>query len=89
MDGMNTLGFGKTWTLVIGYAELLGVVGLLLGLWHNPIKNASVLWLFPFAIGAVMVHFAHNDYRDFYDALMACLISLVLLSTDKHFRVIL
>jgi hypothetical protein len=66
---------------------LLGVVGFLLGLWNHPIKNASVLWLFPFAIGALMVHFAHNDYHDSYDALMVCRISLILLLTDKHFKV--
>lgn len=89
MEGMQSLGFNKTWTLAIGIGELLGVIGLLARLWMHEIKNASVLWLFPFAIGALMVHFAHHDYQDFFDALWGCIIAVFLLATDKHFRILL
>lgn len=89
MEGMNDLGFNKTWTLLIGYAELIGLFALVAGLWYRPAKNAAVLWLFPFAIGALMVHFAHNDYQYFYGAFFGCVSSVVLLVTDKHFRVVL
>lgn len=89
MDGMDDLGFNTTWTLLIGYGELFGVFALVAGLWYRPVKNAAVLWLFPFAIGALMVHFAHNDYQYFYGALFGCISSVVLLATDKHFRVVL
>lgn len=87
MDSMNSLGFGKTWTLVIGYAELLGWLALIAGIWFHQFKNAAVLWLFPFAIGALMVHFAHNEYKYFYSALLGCICSVILLLTDKHFRI--
>lgn len=89
MEGMQSFGFGKTWTLLIGYGELLGVIGLIVGLWYHEVKNASVLWLFPFAVGALMVHFAHNDYIDFYDALFGCVAAVLILITDKYFKLIL
>ena len=89
MEGMEHFGFNKTWALLIGYGELLGVVGLIAGLWYHEVRNAAVLWLFPFAVGALMVHFAHHDYSDFRGALFGCIASVVLLATDKHFRIIL
>jgi len=89
MEGMLSLGFNKTWTIAIGIGELLGVVGLLAGLWIHEIKNASVLWLFLFATGALMVHFAHHDYQDFYDALWGCIAAVILLATDRNFKIIL
>lgn len=89
MENMKMLGFGEIWTLLIGYGELLGVVGLFIGLWYHKVKNASVLWLFLFAVGALMVHFAHNDYQYFYGALFGSITSILLLLTDKHFRIVL
>lgn len=89
MEGMEAFGFGKAWTLFIGYAELAGVIGLLAGLWYHQVKNFAVIWLFFFAIGALMVHFAHHDYVDFYDALSGCVAAIVILGTDKYFRVTL
>ena len=86
MVGMLSFGFDKTWTLLIGYGELLGVVGLLVGIWYHEVKNLAVLWLFPFAVGALMVHFAYDDYQTFYGALFGCIASVVLLATDKHFK---
>lgn len=87
MEGMAALGFNKRWTLAIGYAELIGVVGLLAGLLIHESKNAAVLFLFPFSVGALMVHFAHGDYNDYYDALFCTILSVVLLVTDEHFSV--
>lgn len=89
INNMEHLGFDIRWTLFIGYAELLGVAGLIAGLWVHEVKNASVLWLFAFAIGALMVHFAHHEYKHFYGALFGCIASVVLLATDKHFKIIL
>ncbi|MBO6588678.1 MAG: DoxX family protein [Muricauda sp.] len=89
MDNMSNFGFGKIWTLFIGYGELLGVIGLVVGLWRHQVKNLSTLWLFPFAIGALITHFAHHDYEYFYTALYCCVASMVLLATDKNFKIIL
>lgn len=89
MENMSNFGFGKIWTLFIGYGELLGVIGLLVGFWMHKVKNLSTLWLLPFAIGALITHFAHNDYEYFYTALYCCIACMVLLVTDKNFKVIL
>jgi RsiW-degrading membrane proteinase PrsW (M82 family) len=88
MENMRDFGFGKIWTLFIGYGELLGVLGLIVGICHNQVKNLSTLWLFPFAIGALMVHFAYNDYKHFYTALFCCITCFVLLITDKNFKIV-
>jgi len=87
MEGMEAFGFGRTWTLLIGYGELLGLTGLIAGLWYRPIKNAAVLWLFPFAVGALMVHFSHHEYEHYYGALNGCVGSILLLATDRHFSI--
>lgn len=89
MTSMSSLGFDKTWTLLIGYGELIGLIGLLVGIWFHEVKNGAVLWLFPFAIGALMVHFAHQEYQYFYAALFGCISSVVLLATDKYFKIVL
>src|SRR5687768_8485242 len=87
MKGMEAFGFGKTWTLLIGYAEFIGVIGLIVGLWVHQIANASVIFLFLFAVGALMVHLAHRDYSDYYEALLGCICALTLLATDKFFKI--
>ncbi|MFV9550445.1 DoxX family protein [Algibacter sp. PT7-4] len=89
MENMSNFGFGKTWTLSIGYGELLGVIGLVIGFWMHKAKNLSTLWLLPFAIGALTTHFAHNDYEYFYTSLYCCIACMTLLVTDKNFKVIL
>jgi FtsH-binding integral membrane protein len=89
MDGMESLGFNKTWTLCIGFGELIGIIALFAGLWNHHLKNAAVIYLLLFAVGALMVHFAHKDYEDFYDALFGAIAAVILLITDKHFKVIL
>ncbi len=89
MQGMAAFGFDRSWTLFIGYGELIGFIGLLAGIFIHQIKNAAILYLFPFSVGALMVHFAHNDYHDFYDALYCSAASIVLLATDRYFKVVL
>lgn len=89
MAGMESLGFDKTWTLCIGVGEFVGVIALIAGLWSHHLKNAAVIYLFLFAVGALMVHFAHRDYVDFYDALFGAVAAVILLITDEHFKVIL
>ena len=89
ITNMNHLGFNKVWTLAIGYAELLGLIGLIVGLWFHQVKNASVLWLFCFAIGALAAHLAHGDHIYFYGAIFGCITSLVLLITEAHFKLVL
>ncbi|WP_308993441.1 DoxX family protein [Mariniflexile litorale] len=88
MENMRDFGFGQTWTLFIGYAELLGVFGLIFGIWIHQIKNISTIWLLPFAIGALMVHFAHNDYTYYTTALYCCIACVILLATDKNFKIV-
>jgi uncharacterized membrane protein YphA (DoxX/SURF4 family) len=87
MQGMEALGFDKTWTLIIGYLELAGVIGLIVGLWMHEAKNGAVIFLFFFAVGALMVHFAHHDYSDYYEALLACVCAVILLATESSFKI--
>lgn len=87
MQSMNSLGFDKTWTIVIGIAEVLGVLALLIGLGNHQIKNMAVLFLFPFAVGALVAHFAHQEYHHYYNALICCVLSVVLLLTEPHFKI--
>lgn len=89
LQGMAAFGFSRTWTLFIGYSELIGFIGLLAGIFTHQVKNASILYLFSFSVGALMVHFAHNDYHDFYHALYCSAASIVLLATDRNFKIVL
>jgi len=86
MQSMQSLGFNKTWTIIIGIGELTGVVLLLIGLYNPQFKNVAVLLLFPFAVTA---HMAHQEYHHFYNSLLMCVLSIVLLATDKTFKIIL
>ncbi|MDM1296363.1 DoxX family protein [Sphingobacterium sp. N143] len=87
MQSMQSLGFNKSWTILIGIAELLGVLLLLLGLYKSQFKNLGILVLLPFAIGAFTAHMAHQEYEHFYSSLLMCILTLVLLATDKNFRI--
>jgi hypothetical protein len=90
VEGMAAIGFGWTWTLLIGIAEVLGVVGLVAGVLKPSIKNASVLWLLPFGVGAFTVHMSyHHGLRDFWESLTVCVLSVVVLWTDERFKVVL
>lgn len=89
MSGMNELGFNKTWTILIGVGELIGVLLLVIGLFKPPVKNLGVLILIPFAIGAFTAHMAHREYLHYYESLLMCIFSILILLTDKHFRIYL
>ena len=87
MQSMQSLGFNKTWTILIGIGEFIGVVLLLIGLFKPQYKNLAILLLLPFAIGAFTAHMAHQEYHYFYNALLMCILTVVLLTTDKNFRI--
>lgn len=89
MQNMEKLGFNKTWTILIGTGELIGVILLLVGLFIPACKNLAVLLLFPFAVGAFTAHMAHKEYHHFYNALIMCMLTVILLATDQHFSIIL
>lgn len=88
MQGMASMGFGEMATLWIGWAETIGVAGLLLSIFIPAVRPVAVLWLWPFAIGALTAHFSyHHAFSDYRNALLVCIMPAVLLATDKHFEV--
>lgn len=89
MQSMQNLGFTKNWTLLIGIFELIGVTLLLIGLYKPPIRNLAVLILFPFAVGAFTTHMAHQEYHHYYNSLLMCILSVLILATDDRFKIIL
>lgn len=88
MESMRSLGFNTAWTILIGVLELLGVLLLVTGLFKPQFRNIAALYLFPFAIGAFTSHMAHQEYNHYYNSLIMCIISVVLLVLDKNFRII-
>lgn len=89
MQSMESLGFNKNWTIVIGVLELIGVILIIVGIFKPQLKNMGILFLLPFAVGAFTAHMAHQEYQHFYNSLIMCVLTIVLLLTDKHFRIIL
>ncbi len=89
MQSMQSLGFNKTWTILIGIGELIGVVLIIVGIFKPSLKTVGILFLFPFAVGAFTAHMAHQEYLHFYNSLIMCILSVILLATDKGFRIIL
>lgn len=90
MEGMAALGFGETWTFLIGLAEVTGVAGVIIGLFYRPVKIISLLLLFPFAVGAFTVHIAFQDPFPIYlNSLLVCITPLIILWTDEKFKLIL
>lgn len=89
MQSMNSLGFNKIWTISIGILELFGVMLIIIGIFKPQYKNAGILFLFPFAVGAFAVHMAHKEYVYFYNSLIVCILTIILLVTDKNFRILL
>ncbi|QDH79938.1 DoxX family protein [Echinicola soli] len=87
MENMLSLGFNKTWTTLIGIGELLGVMMLVAGLFWQPLRNGAILLLFPFAVGAFTAHMAHQEYLYFYNSLIMCILSVVILTLDKNFNI--
>lgn len=90
MMGMEELGFGTTWTFVIGLAEVLGTIGVLAGVFVNPVKIISVLLLMPFAIGAFTMHMSQqHSFGIYWQSLAVCLLSIIILWSDKEFKIML
>ncbi len=89
MENMQALGFNKMWTISIGLGELVGVLLIVTGIFAPRFKNAGILFLFPFAIGAFTTHMAYNEYHHFYNSLILCVLTVVLLATDKQFKMTL
>jgi uncharacterized membrane protein YphA (DoxX/SURF4 family) len=90
MNGMAAMGFNETWTIAIGIAETIGVLGLLAGIFIPQLKNVAVLWLMPFAIGAFTAHMCYqHGLSNYFNSLLVCILSLILLWTDKRFAVVL
>ncbi|SNR54011.1 DoxX family protein [Flavobacterium sp. ov086] len=89
MQSMLSLGFNKMWTIAIGALELFGVILIVIGLFQPYYKNAGILFLLPFAIGAFTTHMAHQEYNHYYNSLIVCILTVVILATDKSFRIIL
>jgi uncharacterized membrane protein YphA (DoxX/SURF4 family) len=88
MQGMRSMGFGEQVTVIIGWTEVLGVTGLLAGIFIPQVKPIAVLYLWPFAIGALTTHFSyHHGIADFYQALLVTVLPVILLMTDRHFKV--
>jgi len=88
MEGMASMGFGEEWTLVIGWAELIGFLGLLASLYYPPCRSMAVLWLWPFAIGAFTVHMSyHHTFGHYLNSLLVCVLPVLLLCTDRYFRI--
>ena len=87
VQGMEAFGFSLFWTHIIGWAEFIGTIGLIIGFWKPFIRNISILWLFPFAIGAFTAHMAHQEYHHFFNSLVVTILSYVLLALDKNFKI--
>jgi uncharacterized membrane protein YphA (DoxX/SURF4 family) len=87
MKSMQSLGFNTAWTTLIGVGELIGVILIIIGLFKPSLRNLGILFLFPFAIGAFTTHMAHHEYSHFYNSLIMCILSVVLLWLDKNFKI--
>lgn len=90
MEAMASIGFDENWTLLIGLAEVLGVVAILIGIYYPAVKNIAVIFLFPFAIGAFTVHMSYqHGFAAYWQSLVVCIMVILILWTDKKFRLIL
>lgn len=87
MQSMQSLGFNKSWTIAIGIAELIGVILIVVGLFKPSLKITGILLLFPFAVGAFTAHMAHQEYQHYFNSLAMCILSVVLLWSDKTFSI--
>ncbi|QCX53630.1 DoxX family protein [Elizabethkingia sp. JS20170427COW] len=87
MQSMQSLGFDKTWTIAIGIAEIIGVLFVIVGLYKSQLRTLGILLLFPFAIGAFTTHMAHQEYYHFYNSLIMCFLSFILLCLDKRIKI--
>lgn len=81
------MGFDKTWTIAIGIAEIIGVLLVIAGLYKSQLRTLGILLLFPFAIGALTTHMAHQEYYHFYNSLIMCFLSFILLCLDERIKI--
>lgn len=89
MMGMEELGFGVIWTLAIGFAEVLGAIGVLVGIFVRLSKIISVLLLMPFAIGAFTLHMsAQHPFNIYWQSLGVCVLSITILWTVEEFELV-
>lgn len=89
MNSMQSLGFNQTWTIIIGIGELIGVILIIIGIFKPQFRNVGILMLFPFAVGAFTAHMAHQEYQHFYNALIMCILTFVMLILDKKFKILI
>lgn len=89
MLSMQSFGFNKAWTVTIGALELFGVMLIFIGFFQPQYKNVGILFLLPFAIGAFTTHIAHQEYNHYYNSLIVCILTVIILATDKTFKIIL
>ncbi|MCR6642022.1 MAG: DoxX family protein [Sporocytophaga sp.] len=87
MDSMLSLGFNKTWTIFIGIAELIGVIIIVSGLVKPQLRNLGILFLIPFSVGAFTAHMAHQEYHYFYNSLIVCILTVIMLTLDNNFKI--
>ena len=87
VQSMQSLGFDTTWTLAIGIAEIIGVLLVIAGLFKSQLRTLGILLLFPFVIGAFTAHMAHQEYYHFYNSLIMCVLSFILLFLDERIRI--
>ncbi|WP_409193501.1 DoxX family protein [Chryseobacterium sp. SG20098] len=89
MKSMQLLGFNRTWTIMIGALEFIGFILIVVGLIKPQFRNLGILFLFPFAIAAFTTHMAHGEYNHYYNSLIMCVCSVILLMLDKNFKIII
>lgn len=87
MENMQLLGFNTTWTLAIGAAETIGAVMVLVGVFKPQFRTLGILLLFPFMIGALTAHMAHQEYHHYYNSLAMCFLSVILLFLDNKITI--
>lgn len=89
VDGMTEMGFNANWTTFLGYVECAGVIGILIGIFYfRPLKNISILSLWPIAFGAFSAHIANGHmFNDFKESVIVMILPLFILGTDKEFRI--
>ena len=89
MSNMKAFGFNEQWTILIGVFEVIGVLLFLAGLYKPSLRAIAILFLFPFAIGAFTTHMAYQDYQYYYNSLLVCILSVVMLWADSKFKIVL
>lgn len=60
---MRRLGVADKLTRVIGFLELAGVTGLVIGVWVRPLGVAAGIGLAALLLGAIAYHVRAGDYR--------------------------